>query len=287
MSQTKQSYQPCSRDRFRPGASQWLLGWLGGVALVVAPGLLRSASAAPPETIEQACFISGRNGLSAGQEILAGYFPGQPDTLRKAFCQLLLFPTASLVDTDAFSDQIVGGSVSSDSRHASAEAMTLPSLWWNRDSLTPQLGGRRLVMSWISYEIDNSSRHVVDVRVNPQIWAALSFNERFAVLNQFGTSARNFGYDLRFFHGSSRNQRLAGVYACEAAAPSQATDSSDQLSFEQPAPEASSDQSKVCAATLDIPRIVQMQRSLTAAGERLKPIAEQVPSYAREINAGR
>ncbi|TVP62773.1 MAG: hypothetical protein EA342_18745 [Leptolyngbya sp. LCM1.Bin17] len=263
------------------------MGLLGGVALVVAPGLGRSASAAPPETIEQACFISGRNGLSAGQEILVGYLPGQPDTLRKAFCQLLLFPTASLVDTDAFSSQIVDGSISSDSRHASAEAMTLPSMWWNRDSLTPQLGGRRLVMSWISYKIDNSGRQVIDVMVNPQIWAALSFNERFAVLNQFGTSARSFDYDLRFFHGSSRNQRLAGVYACEPVAPSRATVPLDQLSFEQPDSEPSSGQQKVCAASLDVPRIVQMQRSLTAAGERLNPVAEGVPPHSREINASR
>jgi hypothetical protein len=249
----------------------WLVGVLSGLVALLTPTTLQPSLAATHDTIDQACFTENGQGRSAGQDILAGYFPGQPEVLSKALCQLLLFPTASLLDTDDFSSQIANGSISSDSRQASAETMTLPSLWWNRDSLTPQLGGRRLVMSWIAYEISDSGRQVVDVMINPQIWSVLTFNERFAVLNQFGTSARNFGYDLRFFHGSARNQRLAGIYACESKAASP-TSASAPLDTSTP------HQRQVCTASLDVARIVQMQRSLAAAGDRATPVAETTPA---------
>lgn len=258
----------------------WLVGALGSLLALVTPNALQPGLAATHDTIDQACFTENGQGRSAGQDVLAGYFPGQPEVLSKTLCQLLLFPTASRLDTDDFSGQIVNGSISSDSRQASAETMTLPSLWWNRDSLTPQLGGRRLVMSWISYEISDSGRQVVDVMINPQIWSVLTFHERFAVLNQFGTSARNFGYDLRFFHGSVRNQRLAGIYACESRADSPAAASA-------PLDGASPRQRQVCAASLDVARIVQMQRSLAAAGDRSTPVAETNPAEQTATRLGR
>jgi hypothetical protein len=187
--------------------------------------------------------------------VLDAYWPGRSPELEQTFCQLLVFPTATLPNADEFNQRIVDGSLSSNSRLASAEAMTLPSLWWNRDSLTPQLGGRRLVQSWISYQIKDSSTAVVDVMVNPQMWSVLTYNERFAVLNQFGTSARDFGYNLRFFQGNARNYRMVGLYVCEFNAP--------------PGPSfVTTADVDTCSANLDAAQIVLIQRNLLAAAER-------------------
>ncbi|WP_193965701.1 hypothetical protein [Nodosilinea sp. LEGE 07088] len=184
-------------------------------------------------------------------EVLSTYWPERSQSLDQTLCQLLVFPTANLASADEFSRSIVDGSLSSDSRRASAETMTLPSLWWNRDSLTNHLGGRRLVQSWISYQIKDSADSVIDVLINPQIWSVLTYNERFAALNQFGTAARTFGYNLRFFQGNSHSSRLVGLYACDFAPSPEAT-ASAPLTV------------NTCSANLDITQIGQIQRNLVA-----------------------
>jgi hypothetical protein len=217
-----------------------------------------SAEADENSIIEAACCPS---------DVLSTYWPRRSPALDQTLCQLLVFPTANLASADEFSRSIVDGSLSSNSRHASAETMTLPSLWWNRDSLTNQLGGRRLVQSWISYQIKDSADEVVDVMINPQIWAVLTYNERFAVLNQFGTAARDFGYNLRFFQGNSRSSRLVGLYACDFARSPVST-STAPLDV------------NTCSANLDIAQIGQIQRNLVAEIEQRQqtpdPLAQTV-----------
>ena len=193
-------------------------------------------------------------------DMLKAYWPGRSPQLNQTLCQLLMFPTATLANGDDFSQRIVDGSLSSDSR-ASADTMTLPSLWWNRDSLSARLGGRRLVDSWISYQIKDSSTPVVDMMINPQMWSVLTYNERYAVLNQFGTAARNFGYNLRFFQGNSRSYRLVGVYACEFV----------DLQGE---PLGSDNRVRACSANLDAGLIVLLQRNLLAEVERRQQSAQ-------------
>ncbi len=205
-------------------------------------------------------------------DVLAAYWPGRSPQLNQTFCQLRVFPTSTRANADDFNQRLVNEALSSDSRRASAEVMTLPSLWWNRDSLTPRLGGRRLVESWISYQIKDSATPVVDLLINPQMWSVLTYSERFAVLNQFGTTARNFGYNLRFFQGNTRNYRMIGLYACEFGA--------------QPGvSEATSAAVHTCSANLDAGQIVQVQRHLVAEGDRRQqlstPTAQTPPAEGR------
>jgi hypothetical protein len=229
-------------------AQHWAIA-LAGAGLLLLGGTSRAsaealATCAGDNIDEVACCPSN---------VLSTYWPMRSHRLSQTFCQLLVFPTATLANADDFSDRIVDGSLSSDSRHASADAMTLPSLWWNRDSLTPRLGGRRLVQSWISYQIEDSATPVVDVLINPQMWSVLTYNERYAVLNQFGTAARSFGYNLRFFQGNARSYRMVGLYACEFDSQPLASAGAVATVYG-------------CSANLDATRIVQMQRHLVAAG---------------------
>lgn len=235
---------------------------IAGVGLLVAAPYSTSAEA------QTACTSQGSadqaeimDAACCPSDVLTPYWPERSPQLNKTFCQLLVFPTATLPNSDNFTQRIVDGSLSSNSRRASAETMTLPSLWWNRDSLTSHLGGRRLVNSWLSYRIKDSGTGVIDVIINPQIWSVLTYNERFAVLNQFGTAARDFGYNLRFFEGNSRNYRIAGLYACDFA--------------DQPGEfVASEDSVQTCTANLDSGLIVLLQRNLLAEGERRQASAQ-------------
>lgn len=210
-------------------------------------------------------------------EMLTPYWPARSPQLHQTFCELLVFPTATLSNGDNFTDRIVDGSLSSNSRQASADTMTLPSLWWNRDSLTSHLGGRRLVDSWISYQVKDSGTTVVDVMINPQMWSVLTYNERYAVLNQFGTAARDFGHNVRFFQGNSRNYRMMGLYACDFI---------DQPDAPLAAPLTSEDNVQTCSANLDAGLIVLLQRNLVAESERRQQAAQAAAAEASLQSAG-
>ena len=243
-----------SGNRQSGGLQPWRLS----LALAAA-SLLLNPTATPAET--STCASDGTLGHGGAvdvtccpSDLLSVYWPERSPQLSQTLCQLLVFPTTGLSNIDDFYPRIVDQSISSNSRQASAEHMTLPSLWWNRDLLTPQLGGRRLTESWISYQIKDSGTTVVDVMVNPQIWSVLTYNERFAVLNQFGTTARDFGYNLRFFQGNARNYRMVGLYACDFEPQSEGS----LAAVVDP---------DTCSANLDAAQIVQLQRNLLAEGE--------------------
>lgn len=242
------------RTRLRESRQLWLA--IAGAVLLMVGGASRSqAQSSEACAVQEGEEVVILDAACCPDELLTAYWPGRSTTLNQTFCQLLMFPTASLANGDDFIDRIVDGSLSSDSRRASPTSMTLPSLWWNRDSLTSHLGGRRLVESWISYQIEDSGTTVVDVMVNPQMWSVLTYNERYAVLNQFGTAARYFGHNLRFFQGNARNSRMVGLYACDFV---------DQPGL----PLTSENSVYTCSANLDSALIVQLQRNLVAEGER-------------------
>lgn len=259
-------HSPQARQFSVQGFSQGGRRWRRVCLAIAGIGLL---VAAPHPAEAQAVCNSQGSADEAGimdaaccpSDVLVPYWPDQSPQLNQTFCQLLVFPTATLPNGDNFTQRIVDGSLSSNSRRASAESMTLPSLWWNRDSLTSHLGGRRLVNSWISYQIEDSGTAVVDMVINPQIWSVLTYNERFAVLNQFGTAARDFGYSVRFFEGNSRNYRMAGLYACDFV--------------DQPGESLASENSfRACSANLDAGLIVLLQRNLLAEEERRQQSAQ-------------
>jgi hypothetical protein len=160
-------------------------------------------------------------------------------------CQVLTMPTASRFDGERFLEQIKPGSLLTQTS-ASAEAMTLPSMWWSRDSIPSQLGQHRLVDSWVSYTIQDADVRVVDVMINGQFWRALTMPQRYGVLNTFGNSAQEFGYHLRFFQNNGYSARLIGVYACESS-------SGEALPLSATAH---------CLVTVDTPRILQLQQAM-------------------------
>ncbi|NJN20908.1 MAG: hypothetical protein HC812_06555 [Leptolyngbya sp. RL_3_1] len=95
--------------------------------------------------------------------------------------------------------------------------LTPPSLWWNRDQNTRRWGGFRLAESWAAFRSASTQLNIIDVQVDDQFWRALHnptqwhFAQQYAVLNQFGTTASSYGYQLRFYQRST----LVGIYACD------------------------------------------------------------------------
>ena len=94
----------------------------------------------------------------------------------------------------------------------SETSLTLPSLWWSRDQVVAAVGGlTQFIETWIAFRGSEEQPRRVDVVVNPQIWNRLNYLERYAVLNQFGSAAKSYGYSTRFFRGLD----LTGAYICD------------------------------------------------------------------------
>lgn len=214
-------------------SAPWSLGFVGGLGLALALGL------GPAALASGSCEVSG----SAVQ----GVVPTLSPSLAQDVCHMVTMPTATRSEGEHFMQQIQPNSLRTETS-ASAETMTQPSLWWTRDSLPIQLGRRRLVDAWFSYAIRDADVRVVDVMINSQFWRALSLHQRYGVLAQFGTTAQDFGYHLRFFQGNGYSARLIGLYACEPR-PSAA-------------PEALAPHGVQCLITVDPPRIADLQRAM-------------------------
>ena len=102
----------------------------------------------------------------------------------------------------------------------SAEAFTIPSLWWQEQQQGEAINGR-LIDSWRAYDDTVSPTSYVDVIVNGQIWPVLSYLEQYAFITQFGESSKSYGYQLRIFTG----ERLVGLHVCDfPSATNQSTD---------------------------------------------------------------
>lgn len=216
------------------------LGW--GVAVAGFSGL---GLAITPEVAAANGFCDlGGLGIETAQDVV----PSLSDTFAQDVCQILTMPTESRSDRDTFRSQVEPGSLL-ENTSASAEAMTLPSMWWTRDSIPQRLGRHRLVDSWVSYTILGTEVRVVDVMISGQFWRALTMPQRYGVLTQFGTSAQEFGYHLRFFQNNGYSARMIGFYACDASNSPGAT---DLLLASSPA----------CLVTVDQPRIQGLQQAL-------------------------
>ena len=192
------------------------------------------------------------NGLANVQ----GSIPDLSDRFAQDICRVLTMPTDSRSEGENFRSQIEPGSLLTHTS-ASAETMTLPSLWWTRDSIPAQLGRHRLVDSWLSYTIQGAEVRVVDVMINGQFWRALTMPQRYGVLNSFGNSAQEFGYHLRFFQNNGYSARMIGVYACEATTEGITIEAADSLSVAS------------CLITVETPHILQLQRAMQSPPETL------------------
>jgi hypothetical protein len=100
----------------------------------------------------------------------------------------------------------------------SQTSLTIPSLWWTRD----QFGGK-LLETWFAFPTGAGISPRVDLVVNQQVWSLYTYLERYSFVNQFGTAAKDFGYNVRIFN---RQRNLLAAYICEPIA--QPLNSSDQ-----------------------------------------------------------
>lgn len=96
----------------------------------------------------------------------------------------------------------------------SMTSLTPPSLWWQQEQTSTRFGAPQLLNTWIAFSGSPQQPRRIDIVVNPQIWEALTYLERYVLLNQFGTSAKSFGYSLRVFASG----RLVGLNLCDFSA---------------------------------------------------------------------
>ncbi len=89
--------------------------------------------------------------------------------------------------------------------------LTIPSLWYTRDQIAEQFNPL-LVENWLAYPDAAASVRRVDIVVNAQPWSLLDYMERYTVLNQFGTAARDYLYNVRIFN---TERDFLGAYFCE------------------------------------------------------------------------
>jgi hypothetical protein len=86
----------------------------------------------------------------------------------------------------------------------SQERLSVPSLWWARESIDPFLG--KSIDNWNAYP----QRKQIDLIVNWQLWNLLDYIQKYAFVNKFGTIARGYGYNLRIIN--QQNKCLAIYY---------------------------------------------------------------------------
>ncbi len=91
----------------------------------------------------------------------------------------------------------------SSQRQLAISGISIPSLWWAREQFDP-FGGK-LINNWLAHPQIKQ----IDLTVNWQLWTLLDYLGRYRFLNQFGTVAREYGYDLRIF---DQQQQCLGIY---------------------------------------------------------------------------
>ncbi|MFE4107751.1 hypothetical protein [Almyronema epifaneia] len=96
----------------------------------------------------------------------------------------------------------------------SMTSLTPPSLWWQQEQTSTSLGAPQLLNTWVAFRGSPQQPRRIDLVVNAQIWEALSYLEHYVLVNQFGTSAKSFGYNLRVFAG----RNLVGANVCDFSA---------------------------------------------------------------------
>lgn len=76
----------------------------------------------------------------------------------------------------------------------SEESLSIPSLWWAKQQFDPFKG--KLIRNWLAY----GDQRRIDLVVNRQLWSLMNYLDRYRFINQFGTVARNYNYNLRIIN---------------------------------------------------------------------------------------
>lgn len=175
--------------------------------------------------------LSGVWWLSLGSSAIAQAPPSTAETApsRQILEQLLSLPSQYDLGLGYLSDRDRNWQVVEDDAPGKT-GLTPPSLWWSRDQLTNSLGGYRLVRNWIAFRSASTQLNVVDVQVDSQYWDPQEDVEKYAILNRFGTAAKQYGYQLRLY----RSFTVIGIYACDFSDyPAVTATSGQELSSQQ------------------------------------------------------
>lgn len=88
----------------------------------------------------------------------------------------------------------------------SQQQLTVPSLW----RAQAQFGGN-VLGDWLAYPGVGTDPARIDLVVNRENWNFLDYIQRYEFVNNFGTVARGYGYNLRVFN---YQQELLATYTC-------------------------------------------------------------------------
>lgn len=81
-----------------------------------------------------------------------------------------------------------------------------PTLWWGREQFDPFNG--QLIQGWVINKENNS----IDLIINRQLWTILDYVNRYRLVNQMGTIAREYQYNLRLIN---QQQKCLAFYTCD------------------------------------------------------------------------
>ena len=79
-------------------------------------------------------------------------------------------------------------------QNVALSGVVVPSLWWAREQFDPFDG--RLIDNWL----ENHQLKQIDLVVNWQLWTLLDYLGRYRLINQLGTVAREYDYNLRIIN---------------------------------------------------------------------------------------
>lgn len=91
--------------------------------------------------------------------------------------------------------------------------LTEPSLWWVYEQF-----GEGILQNWFAFPGTEDSVGRVDLLVNEDVWNDANYLNRYVFINQFGTVAQQFGYNIRVFNPGGE---LLGAYICQRKADCQ------------------------------------------------------------------
>lgn len=83
--------------------------------------------------------------------------------------------------------------------------ISTPSLWWAVEQYDPLEG--KLVTDWEA----NSKTKVINLVVDNRFWQTLDYLDQYSLVNQFGTIARDYNYNLSLM---SKQQDCLATYTC-------------------------------------------------------------------------
>ena len=84
--------------------------------------------------------------------------------------------------------------------------LTEPSLWWIHEQF-----GEGIIQNWFAFPSTEDRLGRVDLLVNQDVWNDTNYLNRYVLINHFGTTAQQFGYNTRVFNPDGE---LLGAYIC-------------------------------------------------------------------------